>query len=291
MYVIIMDTYPDFKRIIYDAKALKNDIVGLWLNKYMRRYDELVNLQLKCHGDMDTLVNMASKLIKPLFNNLWKLDYAWRNIYKAIPIVLERLVKLQKDFPDVNIVIYVGSGCGAGWATMYNGKYSVLLGLEMIIYHNWTNITDLSGLLAHELCHILHMYLRGLEVREFEKLEDEPWFLLYSEGFAMKCEHIITNRMWRIADKDDWIDYCEKNKNRLAREYLETIEKGYPTLKFYSSWHDINGYTQTGYYLGQELIEYLMKEHGLSLEKIARMNLDNILRNVIEFLRKLSYSM
>lgn len=41
------------------------------------------------------LVNMANKLLKPLSNNMWKLDYVWKKIYEAIPVV-RKLVWLQK---------------------------------------------------------------------------------------------------------------------------------------------------------------------------------------------------
>jgi hypothetical protein len=289
MFITLMDTYLDFKKVVHEARMLEKDVVDLWLNNYMGSHEELLNLHLKCHGSFDKLVTMANRFVRPLLDNVWKLDFTWRNIYGAVPVVLEKLFTLRKNFPDINIVIYVGSGCGAGWATTYNGKYSVLLGLEMMIYHKWSGITDVSGLLAHELCHILHMFLRGMSAEEFEKLENEPYFLLYSEGYAMKCEHAITNRMWRVADKDGWVNYCEKNKDRLARDYLETIEKGYPTTRFYSSWEDVNGYTQTGYYLGHEYIEYIMREYGLTLEEIAKMKLDKIQKSVIEFLQKTAY--
>lgn len=92
-----------------------------------------------------------------------------------------------KDSLDVNIVVYVGGRRGVERAIMYRDRYSVLLGLETMIYHNWTSIDDISGLLARELRHVLHMYLRGVGAREREKLEEGSWPLLRNEVFAMKC--------------------------------------------------------------------------------------------------------
>lgn len=60
-------------------------------------------------------------------------------------------------------------------------------------------------------------------------------------------------------------------------------------MELYSSWYGINGYTQTRRCLGHEYIGYLMGGHGLGLEEIARMSLDDIRRNVVEFLGKTGY--
>ena len=283
MNILLIDTYPHIKKISFSS----NDIVQKWINEYMKNYPQLLELQIRCHNnDISILKAMASKLLKYSIRREEEITKAWRNIYPAIPVVTERAQKIFTNLPNkIYIIIYVGSGCGAGWATEYNGEYAILLGLEMIVYHNWTSHEDIEGLVAHELCHIIHMYLRNMNAREFEKLEEQPCFLLYSEGFAMKCEHILTNRMWRIADKNDWVDYCVKNKDVLAKEYLESFEKGLSTIKFWSSWQGIDGYTQTGYYLGYEFIEYLMREYSLSLEEIAKIGTDHIRRLVIEFLK------
>lgn len=39
--------------------------------------------------------------------------------------------KIGLDF-SITLVIYVGIGCGAGWATTYNRQPAILLGLENI---------------------------------------------------------------------------------------------------------------------------------------------------------------
>lgn len=41
MYVTIIDTYPDFKEIVFKVKTLGENIVDLWLNNYMRKREEL----------------------------------------------------------------------------------------------------------------------------------------------------------------------------------------------------------------------------------------------------------
>lgn len=54
------------------------------------------------------------------------------NIIKiAEPLHTKASERLRLDF-GVLFVVYVGIGCGAGWATVYSGKPAVLLGLENI---------------------------------------------------------------------------------------------------------------------------------------------------------------
>jgi len=281
----LIDTYPDFRRTVGSLGS--RDVAEVWLKYYMRKYEELLRLQVKCHGSLGNAVKTARKLLKPLVKSLDALDKAWENSYRAIPMISKRFSRLWR-LPDVSIVLYVGSGCGAGWATEYEGTYSILLGLEMVINHGWESLEDLSGLIAHELCHILHMQLRGLKPDEFEALEGDPLFLLYSEGFAMKCEHLVTGRLWRIASEGDWLGFCESERGRLAKSYLEVARRGGPLTKFYGSWGGVEGYTQTGYYLGHEYIEYLLTTKFGSIEDVARMELGEIRSSAMEFLKALA---
>jgi hypothetical protein len=106
--------------------------------------------------------------------------------------------KLGLDF-DIVFVIYVGIGCGAGWAATYDGQPAVLLGLENVAEEKWHAKSKLKGLTSHEVGHLVHMKWRT-EWETFEKNEEDPMFRLYSEGFAGKCEHLILGKgTWHMA--------------------------------------------------------------------------------------------
>jgi hypothetical protein len=45
----------------------------------------------------------------------------------------------------------------------------------------------------------------------------------------------------------------------LAGAYLKAVEAGRPLQPFFGSWYDLQGYKQTGYYLGHEVVKLLVE--------------------------------
>jgi len=283
---MILDTYPSFKESWGKVKTKSLDVLlDLWENEYMSRYPELFELQVKSYKDLrvDWRKIAKERVFPKLLNSLQFVEESWRNLHDVIPKAYGRFKDFwRRDF-DVIFVIYVGIGCGAGWATEYNKRYAILLGLENIAELRWNSKECLEGLLLHELSHIAHMVLRGLSPEEFEELEEDPLFLLYSEGFATRCEHLILGEeRWRIAPSEDWLKWCKDNLSFLASEYLKRVERNESVNDFFGSWLGIEGMSQTGYYLGHEYVKSL--ERHMSIEEIATMNLNSIERSVKEFL-------
>jgi hypothetical protein len=88
----------------------------------------------------------------------------------------------------VTFVIYVGIGCGAGWATTFGDSPAVLFGLENIAERGWEDPGTILGLVAHELGHLVHFAWR---LRGGKSAGSGPWWQLYEEGFAQECESRI----------------------------------------------------------------------------------------------------
>ena len=165
----------------------------------------------------------------------------------------------------------------------YKKKPAVLLGLENIAELRWHTKDKLEGLILHELCHIIHVIQRGLSFKEFETLEEDPLFLLYSEGFAQRCEHLILNKeLWRYAQDEKWLEWCIENEYLLAKEFLRRVKNGERVNEFFGSWLEIFGKSQTGYYLGYSFIKELEKKHNIY--EIAKLDLDYIKEKAREFL-------
>jgi len=188
------------------------------------------------------------------------------------------------DF-QITFVVYVGIGCGAGWAAEYAGDPAVLLGLENIAEEGWQERYVLEGLLAHEIGHLAHF--RWRDAHGIERGEG-PWWQLYSEGFAQCCEHrALGCESWHMAAGlgEDWLDWCRRGEVMLAGEFLRVVETGESLRPFFGSWYDIQGYKQSGYYLGHEVVKMAIEERGLR-ETAILVDYEDIIRQMLERLRK-----
>jgi hypothetical protein len=178
---------------------------------------------------------------------------------------------------DVVFVIYVGIGCGAGWGTRFQDSPAVLFGLENIAECGWSQPPSITGLVAHEIGHLVHHHWRA---RHGRAKETGPWWQLYEEGFAQRCEQIVLGEdSWHMVSDvygEGWLAWCQEHREWLATEFLRRVDQGESVRPFFGSWYDIRGRKQCGYFLGQELIKRL--QAAMSLEEIA------VLENAEEWL-------
>lgn len=261
--------------------------IQLWYEVYMAKYPELLEKQVKSYEENGfNWREIAKQRIFPkLKERMPFMKKARKNLLATcMPIYEEARRKLKLDF-DVVYVIYVGIGCGAGWATRYAGNPAVLLGLENIAELKWHTKDRLSGLIAHEIGHLAHMAWRE-EWEKFEELEQDPFFMLYSEGFAQRCEHIILGKeSWHQAQDRNWISWCRQNRSWLAKEFLKRSEKGESLRDFFGSWLNIQGKRGTGYFLGHDLIVNLERKH--SLKEIALFGMEEVKEKAKDYLTSL----
>ena len=286
----IVDTFDDFMEFWSRVRleSLERQI-QLWHEAYMANYPELLKKQVESYEENGfNWQEIAKKHVFPqLGERVPLMKEARRTLLTVCTSIHKKACrKLNLDF-DIVYVIYVGIGCGAGWATRYAGKPAILLGLENIAELRWHTKNRLSGLIAHEIGHLLHMAWRG-EWERFEELEEQdPFFMLYSEGFAQRCEHIILGKeSWHQAQSEDWISWCRQNKGWLAREFLKRVENGESLREFFGSWFSIQGKKFTGYFLGHGLIVYLEEEN--SLKEIALFSIEEVKEKAINYLKILS---
>lgn len=272
----IIDTWKDFCtfwRIAHGENV--DEQIKLWQTSYMQKHPELLNKQAECYEeDHVDWRQIAKKLIPPFQTNFKKMRKARDNILQLYePIYAKASERLKLDF-SICFVIYVGIGCGAGWATTYNRQPALLLGLENIAEENWHKKAKLKGLMCHEIGHLAHMKWRD-ELENFEEAEQDPLFRLHSEGFAQTCEHLILGKeTWHMAPNRDWLFWCKRNRDWLAREFLKRLKKHVSVNDFFGSWFNIQGKSQTGYFLGHELVAELEKTR--TLREIAVLDKSSI---------------
>jgi len=284
----IIDTFDDFLSYwsCVNSADIKDQIES-WRTSYMGKYPELLKMQLQSYKkDGFNWRDIARKHVFPkLPNYLSLMQEARKNILLVCDSVYKKICLNLKSNPKIVFVIYVGIGCGAGWATRYEKLPACLLGLENIADCRWHTKNKLQGLIAHEVGHLVHMTWRN-KWNSFEQAEQDPLFLLYTEGVAARFEQFAlgkTASFHNVQDKN-WLSWCMRRKDWLAKEYLRRLEKDKPVNDFFGSWLDIKGKKYTGYFLGHECIYEMEKEN--SLKEIALFNTGEIKRQLIKYLRQ-----
>jgi hypothetical protein len=282
-----LDTYESF--LVFWAQSRSKGLdeqIRLWQTMYMRKYPELLRKQVNSYKEIADWQEIAKRIFSMLPHRLNLLKRARENILDLYePIYRKAATCLRLDF-NITFVIYVGIGCGAGWATTYREQPAVLLGLENIAEEKWHTKKKLAGLLSHEIGHLAHMRWRK-EWEEFKKAEEDPIFRLYSEGFAQTCEHSILEReTWHMSEGKEWLEWCERHKKWLAREFSKRLERKAPVNDFFGSWFSIQGRKQTGYFLGYGFIQELQNTCGL--REMALLDAGTVRLLVMQYLKSLS---
>ena len=264
----INDTYSDFLSYWREARELPIERkLEKWRSKYMADYPTLLNKQIEDYENkgFDWQQNAKNKVFPYLEERLPEMTRARGNLRKIIPVIYKRACDFFELRPSITAVIYVGTGCGAGWSTTLEGKPALLFGLENIAESGWSDSRSLEGLVTHELGHLFHE-----RIRQNSKLsiKDGPFWRLYKEGVAKWSEFGILDReSWYEAkglNDPGWLDWCRENKSWLAEEFLLRVEKEKSVDQFFGSWYDLWGWKQTGYFLGYEAITNLTSSHNLT---------------------------
>lgn len=289
LMLIILDTYTEFLSYWEKYKFLpvKKQIEG-WAFEYMSMWPDLLEIQQESYSDIsEDWRNIAEERIFPFMHSRMNpMKIAHENLIEFIkPIHNLAMEKFQINDFDILYVIYVGIGCGAGWLTRLRNSQAVLFGLEMIAECRWTESDSLKGLIAHEIGHAIHEKLRqDTELNQ----ENGPWWQLYTEGYAQRCEHIIMGRnSWHERtglNTSGWLEWCTENKAMLSEKFLQLVEEKADVRPFFGSWFDIQGYRQCGYYLGHEVISDL--EQGCDIRKLAvlkdvKLSIQSVLESYI----------
>lgn len=159
----IIDTFPVF---LESWKKVQNAPLATqiewWASEYMAQWSELLDKQLNDYASqqVDWKKLSGEKIFPYISARLPAMEDAHRNIISLYPTLCRQAYQKIGFEIDVTCVLYVGIGCGAGWVTIYQDKPAILFGLENIAECGWSNSNSISGLIAHELGHVIHDALR-----------------------------------------------------------------------------------------------------------------------------------
>jgi len=286
----IIDTFSDFLTFWTKAQLKTiNEQIEEWSSVYMSKWSELLEKQLENYLNQNVnWKQIAKERIFPfLSNRLPEMQLAHKNLLNLCKPTYYKAQEVLKFDTDIIFVIYVGIGCGAGWATIFDNSPAVLFGLENIAECGWSESELITNLIAHEIGHIVHRYWR---IKHKNAIGSGPWWQLYSEGFAKLCEEkIIGKDIWNkeiSINDNNWLDWCENNIKFLAKNFLRLVDAGESVKQFFGHWFDVSGKKQCGYFLGYKLVKELeaninIKEIALleDIEELFRQNLKKIVEN------------
>lgn len=254
----IVDTVPAFLAHWLEVQDSGTDAqVQAWLDCYGSGWPELVEIQVQDYASRgeDWHEPAIERIFPTLAERLPRMRQAHGHLPDVCAAVLDRAGRALGYERDIVCVIHVGLGCGAGWATQYAGRPALLFGLENVAEEGWQDRDALTGLVAHEVGHLVHSEWRG----PAGPAEPEgPWWQLYSEGFAQVCaDEILGGPSMHPPPGAGWQEWCEDNRGWLATEFLRRVDRGDDLRPFFGSWFDLRGHKQTGYFLGHRLVAAL----------------------------------
>jgi hypothetical protein len=272
--VEIIDTFPAFLAYWKNVQDKPMDIqIETWAADYMSQWPELLKRQLDDYAnENEDWRQIARERVFPFLDDrLPAMKEAHENLLQACAPTYSAARKALGFENDIVFVIYVGIGLGAGWATRFHDSPAVLFGLENVAECGWSQSQTLTGLIAHEIGHLVHFQWRA---ERDQAIGAGPWWQLYEEGFAQRCEHIILGQeTWHMRGGnygDDWLDWCQEQKGWLAAEFLRMVDEGESIRPFFGSWFEIRGRRQCGYFLGHELVKRL--EMSMSMKEITLLD-------------------
>lgn len=280
---MLIDTFPTFLRYWEKARRCPlEEQIQLWAQEYLSEWPDLLSMQVEDYRAQGIDWHQIAR--QRIFPHLPERIEGMSRAHDILVPLCERVSLRTREIlgfeSSVTFVIYAGLGCGAGWAATFRGAPAVLLGLENIVEEDWVDEPTLASLLAHEVSHLAYHGWRKLAGKQSD---ESPWGQLIDEGFAQYCESSLVSAGTFHEDRGEagWLEWCEEHAAWLAREFLRCMDTGEPVRRFFGSWFDIEGHSQTGYYLGQRIIAGLV-QRGRSLHEIALLDPAEVARPGLE---------
>ncbi|MCX7751100.1 MAG: hypothetical protein N2320_06170 [Candidatus Bipolaricaulota bacterium] len=261
---LLLDAAAEFLRLLQGLRdPPPEEVLALWEVFYRSRFPELYEKQIGDYADQgeDGRAVALARVFPTLLGRLSAMEEARAGILRLWGDVLGRARGRIGLEGEIQAVVHVGIGCGAGWATTYGGRPAVLFDLGSVAELGWESEERLEGLIAHELGHLAHARWRG---EPLEPLEEDPFGLLYVEGFAQRLEQeILARESWHQAPSEGWLPWCQAHLADLARAYQDRATQGEAVNDFFGSWRKFQGLPLAGYVLGHTVIRVLEEERGL----------------------------
>lgn len=215
----------------------------------------------------------------PLLNAACADDKGREACHESFLACVERLEdRINAQFgkcPDVDIVLYFGLCCAAGWVVEIDDRTSILLGMEKILELGWHEKKAMDALILHELGHAYQAQFGTLE-RETETPREQFLWQLFVEGIAMYFEQrLCGGDEYFHQDAEGWKSWCDEHLQQIRCDF----EAGLDTMNFenqcwFGDWVKYKSRGDVGYYLGCRFVQFAAGKY--EFDQLIRLDLPDI---------------
>lgn len=272
----IIDTYNDISGVYENGVFNK----ALWENYALSAFPYLKGKIEKDYLSFPEYKDKITEILNDVPQKRKEAEKVHQSFIKATENLSDKIKEKFNVDLDVTIILYLGLGNAAGWATHIRDKKFVLIGLEKVVEIGWYSESDMQDLIYHELGHIYHSLFERKNYLISKR--QKGIYQLYSEGIAMVFEQTLCGDENRFhQDVDGWLNWCQENENLIKAEYLKRLKNNESVQNFFGDWRSFMGHSDVGYYLGAVFVRSLMNKY--SLQQIASMKLHNVYKEFIKF--------
>lgn len=272
----IIDTYNDIFGVYENGVFNK----ALWENYALSAFPCLKGKIEKDYLSYPEYKDKITEILNDVPQKREEAEKVHQSFIKATENLSDKIKEKFNVDLDVTIVLYLGLGNAAGWATHIRDKKFVLIGLEKVVEIGWYSERDMQDLLYHELGHIYHSLFERKNYLISKR--QKGIYQLYSEGIAMAFEQTLCGNENRFhQDVDGWLSWCRENEKLIKAEYLKRLKNNESVQDFFGDWRSFMGRSDVGYYLGAVFVRSLMNKY--SIQQIASMKLNTVYKEFIKF--------
>jgi hypothetical protein len=283
----IVSTIPAFltaDKIILEESSQKKRF-SVWSKIFEKSHRALFNTYFNWGNRQ--MGQAQFKDYKKYFNSLQIIkneQFAWQ----AIPIVADKVAAIMPFLKTLPVVLFVGLYQTNGFVDKYKGRYTTFLNLEC-----YNDRHTLKIFIAHELAHNVHLIKNPIYYWQNNKsnwynsliLEGAATYIT-KQALGINYSDALWGNYLSIAKKKRFMHWCDKNLKFLKKELLKNIDKTKREESRFFGAKRPKGcpYYRTGYYLGTELVKYLLTSN--SLEEIVMLKGAKLKMITKEFLIK-----
>ncbi|MCD6420873.1 MAG: hypothetical protein J7L17_00490 [Thaumarchaeota archaeon] len=286
-YVKLIDSMKSFLMYWREySGGSPEEMFSGWLTAYISNFPEFLIFEASYWRGLEKLGRrMIEKVFPKLDELIHDLIEVWMNFLQNVDQVC-MLASERIEFQKPPIIgIYVGSGWKPRLVSSILDEPMLFIDLGGLASLGWIGEREVRGVIAFGLGQLHHAIARG-GVKELERLESDPFTMLYIQGYAQFLGNLILGAESWHGLEEDWLEKCEEREADLAEIYLEAAERR-RVEEFYDPEGEVAGLKLPGRYLGYMLVSRL-REQGMSLMEISNLSEERVRRLSEDFLREMA---
>lgn len=224
-------------------------------------------------------------VLNAVFSDTAKRETAHASFLNAVRNLEQRITAVFGRAPDVEIILYAGLCCGAGWVTALGGRTVILLGIEKIMELNWHDEKSMLGLIYHELGHVYQAQFGVLE-RELPEGRQSFLWQLFTEGIAMVFEQSVAGEPNIYHQYDgEWKSWCDAHFEQILRDFdADLPSMTFASQRWFGDWVKYEGRGDVGYYLGCRFVRFILER--CSFDEIIAFEIEQVEDMYAGFIRQ-----